>query len=333
MRRILITGGLGFIGSNFIRLLLDAEAGLEIVNLDKLTYAGNPLNLKNRESDPRYRFVRGDIADRALVEKLVAEAPLDAIVNLAAESFVDRSIASSAPFVHSNVVGTQVLLDAALAHHVPRFLQVGTDEVYGSLGPTGAFTEHSPLAPNNPYSATKAAADLLCRAYYRTHGLPVVITRCSNNYGPCQFPEKLIPLMIQRALRDDPLPVYGDGRHVRDWLYVEDHCRALHLALLHGAPGEVYNIGGGEELENIELVRLIIKQLGKSETLIESVPDRPGHDRRYAIDSSKARRELAWLPKVPFAEGIARTIQWYLDNPRWLAAIADGSYQGGLHPS
>jgi dTDP-glucose 4,6-dehydratase len=333
MRRILITGGLGFIGSNFIRLLLDAEAGLEIVNLDKLTYAGNPLNLKDRESDPRYRLVRGDIADRELVESLVATEAFDAVVNLAAESFVDRSIASSAPFVQSNVVGTQVLLDAALAHRVPRFLQVSTDEVYGSLGPTGAFTEQSPLAPNNPYSATKAAADLLCRAYHRTHGLPAVITRCSNNYGPCQFPEKLIPLMIQRALRNEPLPVYGDGRHVRDWLYVGDHCRALHLALMRGEPGEVYNIGGGEELENIELVRLIIRQLGKSETLIESVPDRPGHDRRYAIDSSRARRELGWAPAVPFAEGMARTIQWYLDNPLWLAAIADGTYQARLHPT
>ena len=326
---MLVTGGLGFIGSNFIRYLLHTEPDWQVVNFDKLTYAGNPLNLRDVEADPRYRWVRGDVADAAAVEALFAEGRFDGIVHLAAESFVDRSIQSSAPFVQSNVVGTQVLLDAALQHKVARFVMVSTDEVYGSLGPQGEFTEDSPLAPNNPYSATKAAADLLCRAYHRTHGLPVCITRCSNNYGPRQFPEKLIPLMIHKALADEPLPVYGDGLHVRDWLYVEDHCRALCAVLKRGVAGEVYNVGGGTEMPNLELVKLLLSKLGKPESLISFVPDRPGHDRRYAISATKLARELGWSPQVSFAEGIARTIVWYLGNSAWLDAIAEGAYQEG----
>jgi dTDP-glucose 4,6-dehydratase len=325
--QLLITGGLGFIGSNTIRLILETKPDWRIVNLDKLTYAGNPQNLADVADDPRYTFVRGDVADRAMVEAVIAQHAFDGVLHLAAESFVDRSISDSSPFIQTNVAGTQVLLDAALRHKLPRFVQVSTDEVYGSLGAQGAFSEDSPLAPNNPYSATKAAADLLCRAYFRTYGLPVVVTRCSNNYGPRQFPEKLIPLMIQKALRDERLPVYGDGLHVRDWLYVEDHCRALLAVLEAGAPGEVYNIGGGRELPNLELVRLLLGQLGKPEALIEHVPDRPGHDRRYSIDMGKFSRELGWRPQVDFANGIAQTIQWYLDHPAWLQAIADGTYQ------
>jgi dTDP-glucose 4,6-dehydratase len=330
--RLLITGGLGFIGSNLIRLLLAEEAEVAVVNLDALAYAGNPLNLSDVAGDPRYCFVHGDVCDRQMVDALLsgshpAGGGFDGVLHLAAESMVDRSIASSAPFIRTNVVGTQVLLDAALAHRVPRFLMVGTDEVYGSLGAAGAFTEDSPLAPNNPYSASKASADLLCRAYFRTHGFPVVTTRCSNNYGPRQFPEKLIPLMISKALDNQPLPVYGDGLHVRDWLFVDDHCRALWAAFLRGRPGEVYNIGGGTELPNVELVRTLLRLLDRPESLITYVPDRPGHDRRYAIDNGKAQRELGWRPQVGFAAGLERTVAWYRGNPGWLAAIADGTYQ------
>jgi dTDP-glucose 4,6-dehydratase len=329
MQRILVTGGMGFIGSNFIRMLLETEPTLEIVNMDLLTYAGNPMNLADLRSHPRYRFALSDIADRQAVAALLGSNSIDAIVNFAAESFVDRSIQSSAPFVHSNVSGVQVLLDAALEFRIPHFVQVSTDEVYGSLGEDGAFTESSPLAPNNPYSATKAAADLLCRSYHRTHGLPVVVTRCSNNYGPRQFPEKLIPLMIHKALRDEALPVYGDGLHVRDWLYVDDHCRAIHAVLMKGQPGEVYNIGGGREMPNLALVKLLLKRLGKPESLISFVPDRPGHDRRYAIDMGKIERELDWRPQVGFEDGIAQTVDWYLSNSAWLEAIAKGTYQEG----
>lgn len=334
MKRVLITGGMGFIGSNLIRLLLAGQPDVEIVNLDCLAYAGNPQNLADLTGDPRYSFVKGDICDRGLVAGLLdgthpAGGNFDGILHLAAESMVDRSIQSSEPFIRSNVQGTQVLLDCAVAARVPRFLMVGTDEVYGSLGDEGEFTENSPLAPNNPYSASKAAADLLCRSYFRTHGLPVVTTRCSNNYGPRQFPEKLIPLMISKALRGESLPVYGDGLHVRDWLYVDDHCRALWSAFTAGRPGEVYNIGGGTELPNLLLVRTLLALLDKPETLIAHVPDRPGHDRRYAIDASKAQAGLDWKPQVDFSAGLKSTIDWYVNNPEWLARIADGTYQQG----
>jgi dTDP-glucose 4,6-dehydratase len=325
--RLLITGGCGFIGSNLIHLILDTLPEAEVTNLDKLTYAGNPLNLAGVADSDRYHFIRGDIADPTLVDDVIGAGHFDAVLNLAAESMVDRSIVSAAPFVNTNIVGTQALLDAALAHGVQRFVQVSTDEVYGSLGPQGEFTEESCLAPNNAYAASKASADLLCRAAFRTHGLPVTITRCSNNYGPRQFPEKLIPLMIQRALADEKLPVYGDGLHVRDWLYVDDHCRAILAVLDSGQPGEVYNVGGGTELPNIELVRMLLSALGKPESLISYVPDRPGHDRRYAVDATKIERELGWSPQQDFEAGLKRTIDWYLDNSSWLGSIADGSYQ------
>ncbi len=327
MQRILVTGGLGFIGSNLIRLMLETEPEWHVVNLDKLTYAGNPQNLADVADHLRYTFVRGDVADRQLMDEIFRKEHISAVLHLAAESFVDRSIDDSSPFIHSNIVGTQVLLDAARRYKLPRYVQVSTDEVYGSLGQEGAFTEESVLAPNNPYSATKAAADLLCRSYFRTYGLPVLVTRCSNNYGPRQFPEKLIPLMIHKALRDEPLPVYGDGLHVRDWLFVEDHCRALLAVLKAGRPGEVYNIGGGREMPNLELVQLLLRMLNKPEKLIQFVPDRPGHDRRYAIDMTKISRELGWQPQVDFAAGISRTINWYLNHAAWLKAIADGTYQ------
>lgn len=329
MEHILITGGLGFIGSGFIRMLLEKELGLKITNFDKLSYAGNPLNLADVEDDPRYELVIGNVADHGHVDWLFAQGSFDAVVHFAAESMVDRSIESSAPFIQSNVAGTQVLLDAALKHSTPRFLQVSTDEVYGSLGEEGEFTEDTPLAPNNPYSASKAAGDLLCRAYFVTHKLPVLVTRCSNNYGPRQFPEKLIPLMIAKAMRDEPLPVYGDGLHVRDWLHVDDHCRALWGVLTRGTPGEVYNIGGGRKLPNLELVKLLLDKLGKPYSLISHVPDRPGHDRRYAISYAKLHRELGWEPQMSFEDGIAQTIEWYLDNDAWLEAIYSGAYQDG----
>jgi dTDP-glucose 4,6-dehydratase len=328
MPRILITGGCGFIGSNLILWLLEREPELEIVNLDKLTYAGNPQNLAAIATDSRYRFVQGDITDGVLVEQLIAEGGFDGIINLAAESMVDRSIVSSAPFVQSNVVGTQVLLDAALHHKLPRFLQVSTDEVYGSIENEGEFTEHSPIRPNNPYAASKAAADLLCRSYFVTHKLPVLVTRCSNNYGPRQFPEKLIPLMIRKALAYERLPVYGDGLHIRDWLYVNDHCAALWAVFIGGTPGEVYNIGGGTELPNLDLVRTLLKKLERPESLIDFVPDRPGHDRRYAVDSSKLQSELGWRPQMDFAAGLQQTVEWYLGNADWMDAIAKGTYQG-----
>ncbi|MBN2082028.1 dTDP-glucose 4,6-dehydratase [bacterium] len=329
MQRLLVTGGLGFIGSAFVRLLLESDREFSLTNLDKLSYAGNPLNLADVEDDPRYELVVGDIADQEHVDWLFSEGRFDNVVNFAAESHVDNSILSSAPFIDTNVRGTQVLLDTARQHGIERFLQVSTDEVYGSLGPTGRFTEDSPLKPNNPYSASKASADLLCRAYFVTHKLPVLVTRCSNNYGPGQFPEKLIPLITARALKDERLPVYGDGLQVRDWLYVEDHCRAILTVLEKGRPGEVYNIGGGRELPNLELVKLILDKLNKPHELIEHVTDRPGHDRRYAISYDKLKAELGWEPRVEFQEGIARTIDWYLGNPEWLAAIAAGTYQDG----
>src|SRR3990172_3463326 len=293
---VLITGGSGFIGSNLVRLALVERPGWRVVNLDKLTYAGNAENLADLEGNPRYRFVRGDIANGELVAEIVRSERIDAVMHLAAESHVDRSILSPAIFIETNVRGTQVLLEAARELRVSRFLQVSTDEVYGSLGPTGLFTEETPLAPSSPYSASKAGSDLLALAYAHTFGMHVVVTRCSNNYGPYQFPEKLIPLMIANGLEDKPLPVYGDGQNVRDWIHVEDHCRGLVQALEQGKPGQVYNFGASSERRNIEIVKLVLKLVGKPESLIQYVKDRPGHDRRYAIDASRACREASSAP-------------------------------------
>jgi dTDP-glucose 4,6-dehydratase len=316
--RLLVTGGAGFIGSNFIRYILTRHPDWEVINLDKLTYAGNLANLRDVAANfAGYRWVQGDIADPDAVAAVFATG-IDAALNFAAETHVDRSITDAAPFIRTNVEGTRVLLDAARKYQVPRFIQVSTDEVYGSLEPGDPpFTEESPLAPNSPYAASKAGADLLCRAYHRTYGLPVIITRCSNNFGPYQFPEKLIPLTITNALENKPIPVYGNGQNIRDWLYVEDHCRALELVLLKGRPGEVYNIGGGEEMQNIELVRLLVRLLGKGEELITFVADRPGHDRRYALDTAKITRQLGWQKEHSFEEALRRTVQWYVENPGW----------------
>ena len=329
MATYLITGGLGFIGSNFIDYLLATDAEACVVNIDALTYAGNPQNLVHLKGHPRYRFVRGDIADEHAVAELFASEKFTYVLNFAAETMVDRSIVSSAPFIHSIVHGTQVLLDAVLKAGVERYLQVSTDEVYGSLGPSGEFTEESPIQPNNPYSAAKAGADLLCRAYFVTHKLPVVVTRCSNNYGPRQFPEKAIPLFIQRALHDESIPVYGDGLNVRDWLHVEDHCSGILSALHGGDIGEAYNIGGGTELPNIELVKILLAELGKPESLISFVEDRPGHDRRYALCHDKLTAQTGWQPEVVFADGLRRTVDWYISNGAWLEAIREGTYQSG----
>ena len=322
MKRILVTGGAGFIGSNFIRYMLENHS-YEIINLDALTYCGNLENLAGVEDDPRYTFVKGSITDKELVNRLIADS--DAVVNFAAESHVDRSIEDPSIFIRTNVMGTQTLLEASRRHGVERFIQISTDEVYGSAE-EGYFTEDTPLAPNSPYSASKASADLIVRAYNRTYGLPTNITRCSNNYGPYQFPEKLIPLMITNALEDKPLPVYGDGMNVRDWIHVYDHCRAIDLVLHHGRVGEVYNIGGNNERRNIEIVKLIIRELGKDESLIKFVDDRPGHDRRYAIDASKIMEELGWRPTYSFEEGIRETIQWYIENREWWENIKSGEY-------
>lgn len=324
--KLLITGGAGFIGSNFIKYMLKQYPDYEIVNLDLLTYAGNLENLKSDEGKPSYTFIKGDIADREHVETIFKQGA-DYVINFAAESHVDRSILNPDIFIQTNVQGTQVLLDLALKYEVRKFVQISTDEVYGTLGEDGLFHETTPLAPNSPYSASKASADLLVRAYHETYGLPVNITRCSNNYGPYQFPEKLIPLMIIHALHDKPLPVYGDGLNVRDWLHVEDHCKAIDLVLHQGVNGEVYNIGGNNERTNIEIVRTILKYLNKPESLIKFVADRPGHDRRYAIDASKIRQELGWNPKYNFNDGIKQTIEWYLNNEAWWQRIISGEYQ------
>ena len=338
---ILVTGGAGFIGSNFIRFLL-AESGAKVINFDLLTYAGNLANLEGCRDDPRYRFVRGDVRDRQALRRLFGEESIEAVVHFAAESHVDRSVEGPEVFVTTNVLGTEILLEESRAAGVERFLMVSTDEVYGSLGSEGMFTETSPLAPNSPYAASKAAADLLCRAFFKTFGFPVLITRCSNNYGPYQFPEKLIPLMIANALEGKPLPVYGDGQHVRDWLFVHDHCRALDLVLQKGVPGEVYNIGGCNEMANLELVRLLLDRLKVSRDLITFVKDRPGHDRRYAIDAGKIMNGLGWEPSVTFAEGLGRTVDWYLAHRSWWETIRSGEYTryyeemygaGGRHSS
>jgi dTDP-glucose 4,6-dehydratase len=324
--KILVTGGAGFIGSNFVLHMLASERDCEIVNLDALTYAGNLDNLTDISHDAHYHFVRGDVASRADVAAVLTEG-IDAVVHFAAESHVDRSLLGPDVFVRTNVLGTQVLLERAREVKLKRFVMVSTDEVYGSLGAQGSFTEHSPLAPNSPYSASKAAADLLCRAYHHTFGLPVIVTRCSNNYGPFQFPEKLIPLMISNALEDKPLPVYGDGRQVRDWLYVRDHCAALQKVLHGGTPGLTYNIGGNSERENVQVVALLLQILAKPASLITHVADRPGHDRRYAIDASKIRHELGWQPSVSFEEGLQRTVRWYLDNRQWWEKVRSGAYR------
>jgi len=324
--RILVTGGCGFIGSNFVLHMLQERPDVEIVNLDALTYAGNLASLADALDNPRHRFVRGNIGDEKLVAELLADG-MDAVVNFAAETHVDRSIKDSRPFVRTNVQGTLNLLRLAREHGVGRFVQVSTDEVYGTLGPTGTFTEESPLQPNNPYSASKASADMLCRAFHETHDINVVVTRCTNNYGPFQFPEKAIPVFVGNALEDRPIPVYGDGLHVRDWLYVGDHCRAVAMVLEKGRPGEVYNVGGSNELPNIELVRLILKELGKPETLIQFVKDRPGHDRRYALDSSRLQRELGWKPRVALTDGIPMTVRWIRENRTWLDGVKSGAYQ------
>jgi len=327
-RSILVTGGAGFIGSNFVHLLIRERPDWQVVNLDALTYAGNLENLAEVEGDPRYAFVHGDVSVEEDVDRAFAACtgPVS-VVHFAAESHVDRSIQSGLPFVRANVVGTQVLLDKSRAVGVERFVNVSTDEVYGSLGADGAFTEETPLAPSSPYSATKTAGDLLVRAAVHTHGFPGIITRCSNNYGPYQFPEKLIPLMIANAAEDKPLPVYGDGMNVRDWLYVQDHCEALCAVLERGAPGEVYNIGGNNEYPNIEIVKRILAELGKPESLIRYVKDRPGHDRRYAIDASKIRAELGWEPRFTFAEALPRTIAWYQTHSLWLQRVRSGAYR------
>ena len=325
MTKVLITGGAGFIGSNFVKYMLEEYPNYEIINLDALTSCGNLENLEDIEDNPNYTFVKGDIRDEKLVDELVNG--VDYIVHFAAESHVDRSIEDPQIFIKTNIIGTQVLLDAARKHDVKKFVQVSTDEVYGSLGSEGYFTEESPLQANSPYSASKAGADLMVRAYGETFGLPINITRCSNNYGPYQFPEKLIPLMISNALEDKELPVYGDGKNIRDWLHVYDHCTAIDLVLHKGKLGEVYNIGGHNEKENIEIVKLILKELNKSESLIKFVKDRLGHDRRYAIDSTKITEELGWKPKYTFETGIKETINWYLDNQDWMEKVKSGQYQ------
>lgn len=325
---LLITGGAGFIGSNFIRFVLASRPGWRVTNLDRLTYAGNLENLQDLEDDPRYRFVLGDIANQELVNRLVGEEGFDAIVSFAAESHVDRSILDATPFIDTNVKGTQVLLDTVRTAGIQKFIQVSTDEVYGSLKPGDPlFTEDSPLRPNSPYAASKAAADLLCRAYRETFDLPVIVTRCCNNFGPYQFPEKLIPLFITNALADQPLPLYGDGRNVRDWIYVDDHCEALVTVLERGQPGEIYNVGAGCERENLEVTRGILAILGKPESLIQFVADRPGHDRRYAIDAGKLTRDLGWRPRHDLAQAMERTVHWYQDHRKWWERVRSGAYR------
>ncbi len=322
---ILVTGGAGFIGSNFIRLMINSS-DCRIVNLDALTYAGNPENLADIQDNPRYIFIKGSIGNQELVDYTLASYKIDGIINFAAESHVDRSILDSTPFIDTNIRGTTILLDSARRLGIKRFVQVSTDEVYGSLGKDGKFTESTPLAPNSSYSASKASADHMVMAYVNTFGMNASITRCSNNYGPYQFPEKLIPLMISNALEDKSLPVYGDGMNVRDWLHVDDHCRAIEMVYFHGHKGEAYNIGGNYEKANIEIVRLILEKLGKPESLITYVTDRPGHDRRYAIDASKIHNELGWQPEIDFEAGISQTIEWYINNKDWCDRIRTGEY-------
>lgn len=339
MNRILVTGGAGFIGSNFIKYML-ASHHCDIINLDALTYAGNLENLTDIEKQPNYTFIKGNICDAELVGRLFEKYNVDTVVNFAAESHVDRSIENPQIFLETNVIGTQTLLEAAKKNwkiHPDdkycceyrdgvKYLQVSTDEVYGALGKEGMFTEMMPLAPNSPYSASKASADLVVHAYFKTFGLPINITRCSNNYGPYQFPEKLIPLMIHNCGHDQPLPVYGDGMQIRDWLYVDDHCRAIDMVLQKGNVGEIYNVGGNNEKANIEIIRLILSKMQKPESLIQHVKDRLGHDRRYAIDNTKITTQLCWAPQYTFERGIAQTIDWYLKNTEWMNKVTSGAY-------
>jgi len=325
MLKLLVTGGAGFIGSNFIRFTLDRYRDCHIVNLDKLTYAGNLENLSGLENDARHEFIQGDICDPDAVGETLRNG-VDVVVNFAAESHVDRSILHSAEFIRTNVVGTLNLLESCRKSKISRFIQISTDEVYGSLGSSGLFTEQSPIAPNSPYAASKASADLLVRSYCHTHGFPGIITRCSNNYGPYQFPEKLIPLLISNALSGEPLPIYGDGLNVRDWIHVRDHCSAIDVVLHRGKDGEIYNVGGRQELPNIHVARLILKLLHKDESLITYVDDRPGHDRRYAIDSSKLESELQWRAETLFDGGLRETIEWYQKNSAWIEHVRSGAY-------
>lgn len=340
MKNILVTGGAGFIGSNFVKMMVEKYPDYNIINIDALTYAGNLENLSEIDTASNYTFVKADIRDRDVIEQIFKTQNIDMVVNFAAESHVDRSIEEPEVFLTTNIIGTQVLLDAAKKYWKinpddkyckeykagVKFLQVSTDEVYGELGETGLFVETMPLMPNSPYSASKASADMIVRAYNETFGLPMNITRCSNNYGPYQFPEKLIPLMINNCLKEKDLPVYGDGMQVRDWLHVSDHCTAIDTVLHKGKDGEVYNIGGNNEKANIEIVKLLIQTLGKSEDLIKYVKDRPGHDRRYAIDNTKITTELGWEPGYTFEQGIQETIQWYLDNTKWIENVISGDY-------
>ncbi|HEX9917403.1 MAG TPA: dTDP-glucose 4,6-dehydratase [candidate division Zixibacteria bacterium] len=323
--KLLVTGGAGFIGSNFIRYILSRYPNYKIINLDKLTYAGNLDNLSDSEKNKNYTFIKSDITDQKLVENILREKP-DAILNFAAETHVDRSIYNPEDFVKTNIVGTGVLMDAAIKYETPKFIQISTDEVYGSLGKKGTFTEESNLAPNSPYSASKAAADLLCRSYFKTFDFPVIITRSCNNFGPYQFPEKLLPLFISNALSDNELPLYGDGLNIRDWIYVLDNCRAVDIVLHKGKKGEIYNISSNNEMTNLEMTKLILKKLKKPESLIKFVKDRPGHDRRYALDASKLRGDLGWKPKYSFEEGINKTVDWYLGNKAWWEKVKSGEY-------
>ena len=327
MKKILVTGGAGFIGSNFINYMLSTQKDVSIVNLDKLTYAGNLKNLKSVEEHPNYFFIKGDIVNDELVSYIFQKYDITHVINFAAESHVDRSILGSEIFFRTNVLGTNVLLENAKRFGVEKFIQISTDEVYGSLGPEGQFEETTPLQPNSPYAASKAAADMMALAFHHTYNVPVVITRCSNNYGPYQFPEKLIPLMIINSLNDKKLPVYGDGLNVRDWIYVIDHNKAVELVMEKGNLGEVYNIGANTEKPNIQIVKLILSQVGKSEELIEYVKDRLGHDRRYAINSSKIKKELGWKPEYSFEDAIKSTVKWYLENVNWWKEIISGEYQ------
>ena len=327
MKKILVTGGAGFIGSNFVRMVLSEYPDSFVVNLDKLTYAGNLENLTGFLDHVNHKFVKGDICDGPLIEKLIEEYSVDAIINFAAESHVDRSINEPKVFIETNVTGTLTLLEASRNKKLERFIQISTDEVYGALGVEGKFTEQTPLSPNSPYSSSKAAADLLVKAFGHTWGVRYNITRCSNNYGPYQFPEKLIPLMINNAVNNKELPVYGDGLYVRDWLYVYDHCTAIWQVLQKAPPGEIYNIGGCNEKTNLEVIDVILKRLNKPKSLIKHVTDRPGHDRRYAIDASKIINELNWRPSVDFEEGMSKTIDWYLQNHDWLQNVVSGDYQ------
>ncbi|MBN1765084.1 MAG: dTDP-glucose 4,6-dehydratase [Sedimentisphaerales bacterium] len=325
MSTVLVTGAAGFIGCNFVRLLLSEASGdYRVIAYDSLTYAGNLANLSDFEGNDRYSFIKGDICDEEKVDEVMAQ--VDVVVNFAAESHVDRSILSSREFIRTNIDGTRVLAESARRHKTGRFIQVSTDEVYGALGPSGYFTEETPLSPNSPYSASKASADMLLRAYHHTHGFPVIVTRCSNNYGPYQFPEKLIPLFVTNLLEGKKVPVYGDGRQVRDWIHVEDHCRAVLAVMEKGKEGEVYNVGSNNEQYNIDITQLILEHLGKDESYIEHVTDRPGHDRRYAIDSTKMKEQIGWEAQTEFKQGLHDTIEWYLNNKEWWSAIKTGEY-------